>query len=234
MKKKIVFLLILLLLTGCKAKYSLKINFGGGVTESGIIYLDKNLLGQLGNASNSEKFLENVANDYNFSNYKTKVKFNDDRYIGYKFYHQYHDISAISIQTPAIKTLFDGLLVNKNDHYVILKTKGSNKINDYINKIADAGVTVEEIEISISLPYRVFKSNATKIDTKTNTYTWRFNATSQNDINLEYRDNQYFTDDFLLLARYVSMYIYVLIFVMLLILLIFIYSKCKHKYKNRI
>ena len=73
MKKKIFILLLLLLLTGCKANYNLQFNFGGSVIESGKVYFDSSLKGKNGYSTNTNDFLVQILQENDASNYKTKI-----------------------------------------------------------------------------------------------------------------------------------------------------------------
>jgi len=235
MKKKILFLLILLLLTGCKANYNLKINFGGNVVETGTIYLNSNLLGKGKYPSEYKEFLNQISNDYYLNNYRKKFSFNKNGYFGYNIYSRYHNVTSYANQSPAIKALFTGLITDKSDHYVVLKTTEENKISNYHNVIGDIQTIVEAIEINISLPYRVVKHNATNVDTNTNTYTWKFYSNTTNKgINLEYRDNELFTYNPVFLLEFVSPYIYITVALAIILLIIISAFRSRARYVDKL
>ena len=235
MKKKIFVLLILLLLTGCKAKYNLQINFGGNIIETGAIYFNSNLLGKGNYPSDYKEFLKKASEDYYFSSINKKIPFNSDNYFGYNFYKRYHNVNYYS-QSPAILALFNGLSVTKNDHYIKWQTNGNNKIADYHNLTADIPTIVEGIEINISLPFKVVKHNASSFNATTNTYTWTFNGNTNaaKGINLEYYDNEIFTYDPIYLFKFVSPYVYITIVLVIIVLIIISTVKSRARYRNRI
>lgn len=232
--KKTLILIFLLLLTGCKAKYDLKLNFDGTIAESGTIYINSNLLGKNGYPAETDEFLKQVASEYGFSNYRSKRSFNDSNYFGYHFSHKYSNINYYLSQSPAIKNLFGRLSVEEKEHYVIFKTSGGNKISTYHDLKKDTPTVVENISISITLPYKVVKHNATRVDNSTNTYTWIFNGTSNGDIDLEYRDNEIYTIDILNLFKFISWYIYAIVLLVIVGLIVYFNARNQSKFRNRI
>ena len=235
MKRKLIILFILLLLTGCKAKYNLQINFGGNVIESGKIYFDSSLLGKGEYPSNSNDFLKKMGTDYRFSWIKKKLPFKENSYFGYNFYQRYHNGISYANQSPAIKVLFNKLSVTEDNHHVKWSTEGTNKISDYHHLNNDVSTNVEVIEISISLPFKVINNNANVINKDTNTYTWRFYPNIENkNIVLEYLDNELFTYNPAYLFNYVSIYVYIMLFLLIIVLIVAVALKSKADGRNRL
>ena len=235
MKKKIFILFILLLLTGCKAKYNLKLNFGGNITESGTIYINSSLLGKGEYPSDYHDFLDKVVQDYKLNNIKQKLSFNNDTYFGYDFYKRYRNKDEYANYSSVINVLFNGLTITENDHYVTWNTGNSNKIANFHKPTADVQTVVETIEINISLPYQVVRHNATRVDQETNTYTWVLLSNNTNKgINLEYRDNVLFTNNPAFLLKFVSPYVYIAASLVLIILVAALIIRNKAQYRNRI
>lgn len=236
MRKKIFILLVLLLLTGCKAKYNLQINFGGNFIETGTISFNSNLLGKGGYSSSTNEFLHQMGDKYNFNWIVKKLPFDNGSYVGYDFYQRYPNYDRYASQSPAIKALFNGLSVDSNDHYVKLNSRGYNSIPDYNKPNGDFPTRVEGIEINISLPYKVVKHNASRVDNDTNTYTWTFNANTPNTkgINLEYRDNEIYTYNPAYLIKFVSPYIYITLLLVIVVLIAISSIKTKARFRNRI
>ena len=234
MKKKIFILLILLLLTGCKAQYNLQINFGGNVIETSNIYLNSNLVGRGGYSSDRKEFLDQVAENYKFYVLKKKLKFDEGGYLGYKTYQRYRNLELFADRSPAISNLYDGLSVTESDNLVVIKSVGSNKISEYHNLTGDIPSVVEKVEISISLPYKVVRNNANHVDADTNTYTWDFSADKFGEIDLEYLSNELFTTNPTYLFRFVSPYIYITAGLILIVLIVFLSVKNKFRLANKI
>ena len=191
MKKKIFILFVLVLLTGCKAKYNLQINFGGNFIETGTIYFNNSLLGKGEFPSEKKEFLKYLGTKYNYNWINKKLPFSNNTYFGYDYYQRYIDVYTYSSQSPSLKALFGGMSVDSDNHHVKLRI-GGNKISEYNKPFGDIQMVVEGIEVSVSLPYKVVTSNATSTNKDTNTYTWTFNANSSSSagIVLEYIDNE--------------------------------------------
>ena len=236
MKKKIFILLILILLTGCKAKYNLQINFGGNYIESGTIYFNSSLLGRGGYSNNYTEFLNEAAKNYNFNWILKKIPFNNGEYFGYDFYERYSNSSKYSNNSPALKAIFNGLSVEENDNYVKLNTKGYNGTLNFHAPDSDFSTIVETIEINISLPYKVVKHNANSVNADTNTYTWIFDShTDYNKkINLEYMSNEVYTSNPVYLFKFVSPYVYLAILLVIIILIIISSIRTRARFRNRI
>ena len=234
MKKKIFILLALILLTGCKAKYNLQINFGGNVIETSNVYLNNSLVGRNGYSSNKDEFLDEIAEKYNFNMMPKKMKFKEGNYLGYKTYRRYNNISIFSRTSPAIAILYDSLSVTEENNRVIIKTIGDSKIPEYHNPSSDNFTAVEAIEINITLPYKVTKVNTARIDTETNTFTWVFNGNSREGINLEYRTDEWYTTNPLYLMKFVSIYVYISIFLILTLIIIILVVQSKFRSVNKI
>ena len=234
MKKKIFVLVALLLLTGCKAKYDLQINFGGNVIETSSIYLNNSMVGRNGYSTNKDEFLDQIAEKYEFNLMNKKLKFKEEYYLGYNTYQRYNSVITYAKNSPAIEVLYDNLSVTEDNDKVTIKTVGNNKIQEYNNSTSDSLTTVETIEINISLPYKVTKCNASRINKDTNTYTWVFNGNSRGGIELEYRTDEWFTTNLLYLMKFVSIYVYISIFLVLTLLIIFLVARNKARRVNKI
>ncbi len=235
MKKKIIVLFILLLLTGCKAKYGLQINFGGSVIETGNILIDKNLVGLGGTSNNTDIFLEDLLEKYGATKYRLKTKINETNYIGYKFYHRYNNLEYYSNQSPAINLLYDYVNYSSLDGFSTIQSSDKSKIDTYNSTASDVPTKVEEINISIALPYKVIENNATTIDRENNIYTWVIVPGAESEkIKLSYRDSELFTNNPLYLARYVSPYIYIVVLIAVVAIIVIIVIKGKMRYINKL
>ncbi len=236
MKKKIFILLILVLLTGCKAKYNLQINFGGNYIETGTVSFNSTLLGKGGYSSKYLEFLSQAGKDYNFSWITKKLPFNNGNYFGYDFYQRYPNASRYSNQSPALKAIFNSLSIEEEDNYVKLHTRGFNATSSYHKPSGDFPTTVEGIEINVALPYKVVKHNATSVDANTNTYTWTFNSSTPDTkgIILEYRSNELYTKNPAYLFKFVSPYIYITAILIIVILFVASSIKTRARFRNRI
>ena len=224
------------MLTGCKAKYNLQINFGGNFVETGTVYFNSNLLGKGDFPTNRGDFLDKLVEKYDFEWINKKVSFDEGNYFGYKFYHRYPNAGAYGGRSPALKTIFNSISVEENNHYVKLNSLGYNNTSSYHQPTADVPTTIEEIEINISLPYRVVKHNASYVDADTNTYTWTFNSQTPNttSINLEYRNNELYTYNPAYLLKFVSPYVYIALILIIVILVIAANARTKSRLRNRI
>ena len=236
MNKKIIILLFLLLLTGCKARYNLQINFGGNYVETGTVSFNSSLLGKGGYSSKDSEFLNQLGKKYNFNWITKKLRFNNGNYFGYDFYQRYRNVSSYSNQSPALKSIFNSVSIDDNNHYVKLNTRGFNNTSKYHNPTSDFPTIVEGIEVNITLPYKVVRNNANSVNTETNTYTWIFNSSTPDTkgINLEYQDNVLYTYNPVYLFKFVSPYVYISILLILIALIVISSVRTKARFRNRI
>jgi len=234
MNKKVFLVLFILLLTGCKAQYNLKINIGGSVTEKSNIYFDSSLLGRGGYSSDKNDFLEEISQKHGLNMLRKNSFFDEGSYFGYKTSEKYQSIFTYHKYSPAIKALYDDISITQNNNLVIIKSIGNSKISEYNNPNSDLSAYVENIEITISLPYHVVKHNADRYNELTNTYIWILNGNKDNTINLEYYDNELYTYNPAYLYEFVSPYVYIIIFLILVLLIVFLSVKSKARIVNKI
>ena len=233
MKKKLFILLGILLLTGCKANYHLQINLGGNVIETSSIYLNSSMLGRDEYPSDSDEFLDQIAEEHGFK-FMKKIKFEEGAYLGYKTYRRYGSVSSYVNQSPAITVLYNNLTVTKENNHVILKSDGDNKIPTYHNPTGDIPTTVERIEISITLPYKVLNHNANSSNSENNTYTWVFDPSDAREFLLEYTTDELYTSNPTYLFQFVSPYVYISAFLVIIILIVLIVARNKYVLANKI
>lgn len=232
--KKILILVLLLFLTGCKARYDLRLDFDGTINESGTVYIDSNLLGKEDRPDDYKEFLDEIALQYKFSGYRSKKAFQSGGYFGYSFSTKYSNNRAYINQSPAINILFGGLLIKENNNYVVWQTTGANKISKYHNLKKDTPTVVESININITLPYRVVKHNADRVDSETNTYTWVLNGSSDKGIDLEFRNNELYSYNALDLYSFIGWYIYFIVIAIILAIVVFVSIRSNSKHANRV
>ena len=222
MKKKIIFVvLMLILLSGCKAKYSIKIDKDGSVEETLVAtetpeYFDTYKHTSVGKVISYiiDPYID-VLNEKKYS-VTNNVKINSDSGVTVKKkYSSFKDYIGNSV----IYSQFTDKISyeEKGDKvYISLKGKFSSSAQN------QSYVPVSDGSISITVPYKVIDSNADKV--VDNTYIWNFddNKGQEREINISYTKSKIENLDF----NY-SAIIGVAIIIILGIIALFIFRRYK-------
>ena len=165
MKKKILLILAILLLTGCKATYN--INFDSDKIYDEIeIYEDSIKINQL-NDKDSDKLLEVIMDWENGYDYYNRELYSTNKISGYRYTYDftYDEYEAMS-QLRKCYEDFDFKVTNEE---ITLKTSKEFLCGDYYPN-------TEEIVINIKSKYEIKSSNADK--NSNNVYTWTINSSN--------------------------------------------------------
>ena len=167
MKKRFLFLLTLILITGCSVKYDVLIDEDLKVYETAEIIGGENLYKQYYKTSKvnvlKELLLgyEDVLKD---NSYSYELKETDNPYVILN--KEYNNLSSYLNDSQLFNDYFDKINYNKSDNIIKIETEGFNP-NEEDNPDR---FYVENIDISITSKYEVINSNASKVDENTNTY----------------------------------------------------------------
>lgn len=175
MKKKIIILLIMvLLLTGCTAEYNLRINFNGTVSENFSFLVDQSVAKFEGMGETPQGFVDGFADVINAKSGSGKYhisKIIDNGTMGFNVSKNYKDLKRYIMYSSFAAYLFSDMKTTTNGTHVILESVGSFK-EAAINCEWCGYPKLDNSYIAVSLPYKVVKSNANRVDEKTNTYYW--------------------------------------------------------------
>ena len=176
MKRIVILVSILILLTGCSVDYHVEIKDDLKVTE--IAYLEGN--DEFYNShyrTTKVKVLQEVLDIYNDelkeNNYQTEVIKSDNPYV--KIEREYRDIQEYLNNSKLFNNYFDKINYTKEGKIVKIETEGFNP-NEEENPDR---FNVDKLDIAIKSAYKVVDSNATEIDKKTNTYHFIMNANDE-------------------------------------------------------
>lgn len=230
MKKVIIFLLIVFLLTGCSVNENIKINKDLSVQESVSMFesseffnsrykmLPINIIKEILYSRDRDKILND--NGYNF-----KIEQNAEfpYVVANKKYSSIEDFTNNTI----FKTqYFNKVITTTNNNQISISAsefiKHDNQDVDYYNP--------DNLYINITIPYVVTSNNADKYDARTNTYTWIItNKTNDKEIKITFDKNRIYIYNLIL---YIS--IGILIILIGLLINYILKVKRKNKIMNRL
>lgn len=204
MKKKLLTIFILLLLTGCKVNYNIDIKSDKTIEEKVSFTESSNYLLQYGNSINNA--MDNILDFYlsGENNIEPQVvikkrKVSDSNKGNNVTYNLKKTITSINnySKTLFFNYYFENSSINEeNNIYTIYGNSFNWKnietlINDYKYKF-----NLEKITIAIHCDYVVTYNNATTIDIDNNTYYWDVTSSNANsfELKLSYSKNEQFTN----------------------------------------
>lgn len=223
--KKIIYLIIIsIIISGCQAKYELRINKNLTVDET-LVALEDDDFYNMFQISKKElvNSILNSDNMYFSRNYYQISEIDDENLYGVKIEKTYNDLKDFASEFNFYRPYFESFSCDINDNGVINISLSNKKIDEIFSNryIIDQG------EISIIVPFKVLKHNADKYDIKNNKYTWNFDLTSKtkNNIYIEFDTNE---------IAHNSFYRYILLFCCIILFLIFIFFMKKSFKRNKI
>ena len=172
MKKVILLLISLFLVTGCSVQYDVLIDDDLKVHETSKIMGSDDLYELYYKTSKVhvlEDLLENYQDDLKNNNYSFKLYKESNPYIILE--REYNDIQNYLNNSKLFNDYFDKMSYNVSGNIIKIETEGFNP-NEEDNPDR---FNVSDINISITSKYQVVNSNASKIDKDTNTYHFIIN-----------------------------------------------------------
>lgn len=160
MKKILLLLITLLLLTGCKATY--KIEFNEKIDEEINVYVENDII-KNATQKQSEEFYNKLDDWERGYEYYKRERYTDADYTGYKYIESfdYKDYDAVT----QLRKCYDNFTFTK-DKYIELKTSNEFLCASYYK-------SVDSLDIKINTKYFVETSNADEKDG--NTLIWHIN-----------------------------------------------------------
>lgn len=162
MKKYLLLFLVLLIVTGCNAKYDLEIT-NDTFSENIELKVDNSDVDEIEYFNNNNLLTNSTTNN---NVYYEKTSENDGIYTLYNFKHTF---TMDEYQNSLASQFFSVFKVNEVDGYYTIIAKNFQKYDGY-----DA--VPEEYEINIKTNYNVINNNADKVNN--NVYTWTINKTN--------------------------------------------------------
>ena len=189
MKKILLLLGCIFLITGCKVEYNLVINNDLTVFEEVKMtgtdeFFDNYYMSTKINIVNMI-FNEGKQNTLKENGYSYEIINENTPYVIAE--KKYNDLSQYSKNTIFFQQYFDSVNVTENDGIVSLNT------GEFIPNNPDSleRYDIKTSTIKIKSPFKVVENNASLYDEKTNTYTWYIeNDTTDFSINLSYDSNE--------------------------------------------
>ncbi len=167
MKKIVILVSLLVLLTGCSVNYHVEIKDDLKVMETAFLEGNDELYNSHYRTTKVkvlEELLDIYDNELKENNYQTEVVKNENPYV--KIEREYQDIQEYLNNSKLFNNYFDKINYTKEGKIVKIETEGFNP-NEEENPDR---FYVENLDIAIKSAYKVVDSNATEIDKKTNTY----------------------------------------------------------------
>ena len=182
MKKIIVLIAFLFLITGCSVKYSIVINDDLSLTEEANLTGTEDFFTKYYKTTKTnviKSYLDIYSGVLDENNYQYELKDGDIPYVNVK--KTYGSVLDYTKESILFNGYFDEVKYSENGNIKKIETVGfyENDPNDNEDRFY-----VSKLEISIKCPYKVINNNAKKIDKKTNTYY--YDLSNDNKIILEY------------------------------------------------
>lgn len=175
--KKIFLILLLMLLTGCSANYTIVLNENNSVSEKLVTKLEDN-------ENNYNKVL-NLLKNNNISKKNYKITREDDE-INIEYDNTYKDINSYLLNSFLYKQVYDQIDLQMNNSKNTISTK--NKfMKDTISINKDNVTSLDFLQININSKLPVIYSNADSIND--NVYSWVYDGSqTEKNINFSYKN----------------------------------------------
>lgn len=188
MKKKIILIFICLFCIGCEAKYELHINKDLSVTEN-MIGLENDTF--YDNYYNSTKervisFMTETKDEHLNEVGYTKEIVTENDLTGAKVSKKFSTLEEYFEKSQAYTQFYEEWKHTVKNGIVTISLKNQLLRNeDSIERYV-----IDNCYVSITLPFKVKKSNADNVDNKTNTYSWKLNDHEAKDIYIKFDINK--------------------------------------------
>lgn len=233
MKKKILLLIIPFILTGCASvNYNITIDNDLTVLEEATItgsteyfnIFNKNYPKTIVLEWYEDADIQSILNN---NNYKHELIEKGVYYPSVFVKKTYASLQEYTTNTIFNNQVFEDILITNNDDLITINTVNFLSRSE---DETDQGYNIDNLSITISLPFKVSDHNADTYSEKNNTYTWYIDsATSEKEINLTFNKNKIYVYNF---SKYVSLF---LIIILVLALIYFIRKIIlKNKLNNKI
>lgn len=222
--KLILIFLSIFMLSGCTLKYNLSVDEDGFVEESAtVIETKENLLKYtLDISTYTEELLDGIKENDNYNSYILSV--DDDSYNGYGYGNRtYLDLENYKNKSIIVYEMFEDVSIAKSNNMINITMIPKDSFS-YFEDNSLYNAVLDEVYISINVPYEVISNNADEIED--NVYTWHISKDKDlKTINILYDTNN-------IVNKPISLTTWILIGVGSIIFLTGIYILIKYKRNN--
>lgn len=227
MKKILILIPLIFLVTGCRVNYNLEINKDLTVTEQVKMTespdyfenrykeLPKTVIDSILNSGSRKQIL--LDNDYDISD--TKM----NSYPAILATKTYNSLENYSKNTIFKDEFFKSFNIKENDNQITFE---ATDLVEYDSENVDL-YDVAGCTISIKVPFVVTNSNADKHNRVTNTYTWTLSSENPKEIKITFAKNKLYVYNIL---TYIS--IFIIIVIILVIFIVVLRMNKKNKMNN--
>ena len=228
MKNKIIFILIVILLTGCSLTEEIKIDDKSKVYEKTRIYTEISNISLPDN--NYEELLNNYIDQYGYivsgNKYTYKKDINNET-VGVESINEYQDICTFFTKSLYSKKIFKNIDCNEESHkYIINAYMSLFDCDDDCNE----GVPLDNAKLVINSDIDILNSNANEIEG--NIHTWKFSHSSKKNVYLEIKKSKKIKNNNKTSSNKSSNTKVVLIGIVTIIIIVIITFILRMKYKN--
>ncbi len=173
MKKIIILIALITLITGCKAKYDLVINEDLSISEEAMLTGTSDFFKNYYKTTKTnvlKSLVEIYEDTLKENNYTYEIKSADTPYVLVS--KTYKEVDDYVNNSKLFNDYFDEVKYTIDGDIRKIETVGYND-NDPDNQ---ERFNIKELEITITCPFKVINHNAKGFDTKTNTYYYELNA----------------------------------------------------------
>ncbi|MDO5569137.1 MAG: hypothetical protein Q4G04_03400 [bacterium] len=221
MNKKLLYLFMLLLLSGCSLRYEAEIKEDLSVVENiELTQLKNKIVGSYSNYYNEQlneyKYLYNSEDVINFK------EINDSNSYGVGLTKQYSSVDDY-VNSKYLKNFYkDGFEIIREDSIITIRNKGIfNGINYFLYGY-DTEPLLKSVVVKLKVPYVITGSDATVISDE-NVAMWIYNSNSSyKDFNISFDTNQKYEYIDIVEVQKKNIVIYVLIGIVVITGLIFL------------
>lgn len=178
-KKLILFVILMLFLSGCSATANLEIDKEGHVKDN-VLFSEEISNVDVGDITEEEFLLEATdfyQNLYDLKNYRVTNEINNNKFVnGYSNINE-QDFCSYFKSNNMISLVFQDVeCVEKNSYYEVkANTKYFLNLND-----EEESKELSELIITVKSENKIIDSNANEVEN--DIYTWRYSEYNQNDI----------------------------------------------------
>jgi hypothetical protein len=183
MKKYILLLTILLVLTGCNVKADITVTEDKLVSEKITVSILNSDISSYGNYTGSDEFLDYYKNEYSsISGYK-EFNIKTKKTSSYSIFTATREYNSIEdyVKSYSFLNLYDYATVDNTGSYLTFKSSTSSYIQMLNNEDLGHAGSLRNYEINVKFYNEVLDSNADKVDKSNNIYTWYLDSEKQLD-----------------------------------------------------